>query len=117
MFGNIKAHYKKLSAFGSKVAHKVTEAYGHGVKVAQTVSHGVDYAKKLYNVASPFLHEMMGGTRAKKIDEMAHKGFGHFDQMQGQAMNLHEGVMSKIQRGGEILNQMRNVEPPTMYKG
>ena len=92
MFGNIKTHYKKLSAFGSKVAHKVTQAYGHGVKLASAVSHDVDYGRKLYDAASPFLHEMMGG-RAKNrrcgaqgvhrvrsntgpSDEFTRRGFG-----------------------------------------
>ena len=62
-----------------------------------------------------FLHEIIW-SRAKKLDDVAHRGFGAYDQMQGQAMNLHEGVMSKIKRGGEMLNQMRMVEPPTLYK-
>ena len=114
MFGNIKNHYRKVSAFGSKVAHKVTQAYGHGVKLAQTVSHGVDYARKIYDTASPFLHELFG-NRAKKIDNVAHRGFGAYDDMQGQAMNLHEGVLSKIKTGGELLNKRRQVEPP-LYK-
>ena len=113
MFGRVKHHFKKMAGIGNTIAHRVTQAYGHGQKVAAQVSDAYRFAKQAYGVVSPFLGQIIGERGQAIADRGAQQAFGLGDRAQHMAFQGHEHVMDKVRAGGHMLDQLRKVHPPT----
>ena len=113
MFGRVKHHWKKAVGIGNTIAHRVTQAYGHGQKVAAGLSSAYRFAKDAYAVASPFLGQIVGQRGQAIADRGAQQAFGLGDRAQPAVFQGHEQVMDKIRAGGHMLDQIRKVPPPT----
>ena len=113
MFGRVKHHFKKAVGIGNTIAHKVTQAYGHGQKVAAGLSDAYRFAKQAYGAISPFIGQLAGERGQAIAARGAQQAFGLGDRAQQMVFQGHEQVMDKVRAGGHMLDQLRKVPPPT----
>ena len=103
MFGKVKHHFARGMALGRGVVHRANALYKRGMQFASDLDRAIQVAPKLGN--------FMGDYLAQGALSGVMHGIGAYDKARGEFMATHDTVMGKIRQGGEMLQDLRNLQP------
>ena len=108
MFGKIGKHYKRAVALGKGVINFGHSVYKKGVHYANQLDQALNIAGQGMQILKPLAGEVPYG---RGILDSASEGLSKIRGMQERVRHDHDHVMNKIRKGGEVLQQLRNIDP------
>ena len=108
MFGKIGKHYKRAVALGKGVINFGQRVYNKGVHYAHQLDQALNIAGQGMQILRPLAGEVPYG---RAILDSASAGVDKIRGMQERVRHDHDHVMNKIKKGGEVLQQLRNIDP------
>ena len=108
MWGKVKRHFHRAAAFGKGALHYGVQAYHKGVQYASHVDHALKIARHGLHIMKPLAGEIPYGNAAL---QGAFSGIGQIQSLQDKIKLGHDGVMAKIRKGGDVLQQLRGIDP------
>ena len=111
MFGKVKHHFARGMAFGRGVVHRANYLYKRGMRFASDLDKAVSIGKQGLGIIAPKLNNFMGDYLAQGALSGGMHGSGAYDKARGEFMSGHDQVMDKIRQGGEMLQDLRNLQP------
>ena len=75
------------------------------------LDRAVHIGKQGLGIIAPKLNNFMGDYLAQGALSGVMHGIGAYDKAKGEFMSTHDTVMDKIRQGGEILQDLRNLQP------
>ena len=108
MFGKIGKHYKRAVALGKGAINFGHRVYNKGVHYARQLDQVLNIAGQGMQILKPLAGEVPYG---RAILDSASAGVDKIRGMQEKARHDHDHVMNKIKKGGEVLQQLRNIDP------
>ena len=111
MFGKVKHHFARGMALGRGVVHRANSLYKRGMQFASQLDQAVHIGKQGLGIIAPKLNNFMGDYLAQGALSGVMHGIGAYDKARGEFMSGHDQVMDKIRQGGEMLQDLRNLQP------
>ena len=111
MFGRVKHHYARAMALGKGVVHHANSLHKRGMQFASDLDRAVHIGKQGLGIIAPKLTNFMGDYLAQGAMSGVMHGIGAYDKARGEFMSTHDTVMDKIRQGGEMLQDIRNLQP------
>ena len=111
MFGKVKHHFARGVSLGKGIVHKANAIYKRGVQFASQLDQAVQLGKQGLGIIAPKLNNFMGDYLAQGALSGVMHGIGAYDKAKGEFMATHDTVMDKICQGGEMLQDLRNLQP------
>ena len=108
MFGKIGKHYKRAVALGKGVINFGQRVYNKGVHYAHQLDQALNIAGQGMQILRPLAGEVPYG---RAILDSASAGVDKIRGMQEKVRHDHDHVMNKIKKGGEVLQQLRSIDP------
>ena len=115
MFGKVKHHYARAMALGRGVVHRANSLYKRGMQFASDLDRAIHVGKQGLGIIAPKLNNFMPDYLAQGALSGVMHGIGAYDRAKGECMATHDTVMDKIRQGGEMLQQLRNIQPQARY--
>ena len=111
MFGRVKHHYARAMALGKGIVTRANSLYKRGMQFASDLDRAVHIGKQGLGIIAPKLNNFMGDYLAQGALSGVMHGIGAYDKARGEFMATHDMVMDKIRQGGEMLQDLRNLQP------
>ena len=111
MFGKVKHHFARGMALGRGIVHKANTIYKRGAQFASQLDQAVQIGKHGLGIIAPKLNNFMGDYLDQGALSGVMHGIGAYDKARGEFMATHDTVMDKIRQGGEMLQDLRNLQP------
>ena len=111
MFGKVKHHFAHAMSLGRGVMHRANSLYKRGMQFASDLDRAVHIGRHGLGIIAPKLNNFMPDYLAEGALSGVMHGIGAYDKMRGEFMSSHDSVMDKIRQGGEMLQQLKNIEP------
>ena len=111
MFGKVKHRFASGMALGRGVVHRANALYKRGMQFASDLDRAVQVGRQGIGVIAPKLGNFMGDYLAQGTLSGVMHGIGAYDKASGKFMATRDTVMDKIRRGGEMLQDQRNLQP------
>ena len=111
MFGKVKHHFARGMALGRGVVHKANSLYKRGMQFASDLDRAVHIGKQGLGIIAPKLGNFMGDYLAQGALSGVMHGIGAYDKARGHFMAGHDQVLDKIRQGGEMLQDLQNLQP------
>ena len=111
MFGKVKHHFARGIALGRGIVHRANALYKRGMQFASDLDRAVHIGKQGLGIIAPKLNNFMGDSLAQgALSDVMH-GIGAYDKARGEFVATHDAVMDNIRQGGEMLQDLRNLQP------
>ena len=107
MFGKVKHHFARGMALGRGVVHRANALYKRGMQFASDLDRAVQIGKHGLGIIAPKLNNFMGDYLAQGALSGVMHGIGAYDKARGD----RDAVMDKIRQGGEMLQDLQNLQP------
>ena len=111
MFGKVKHHFARGMALGRGIVHRANALYKRGMQFASDLDRAVQIGRHGIGVIAPKLGNFMGDYLAQGTLSGVMHGIGAYDKARGEFMATHDTVMDKIRQGGEMLQDLQNLQP------
>ena len=111
MFGKVKHHFARGMALGRGVVHRANSLYKRGMQLASDLDKAISIGKQGLGISAPKLNNFMPDYLAQGALSGVMHGIGAYDKARGEFMATHDTAMDKIRQGGEMLQDLRNLQP------
>ena len=111
MFGKVKHHFAHAMSLGKGVMHSANSLYKRGMPFASDLDRAIHIGKHGLGIIAPKLNNFMPDYLAQGALSGVMHGIGAYDKARGEFMATHDTVMDKIRQGGEMLQDLRNLQP------